>query len=380
MATRLGRQPGSGLLCKEPETDDLSLWRALLDATAESLLIVSTRGKILMTNKTGAQRLGKTPEQLPGMTLHKISPEVLPPSVLSHRVKMMEHVERTGEPIRFTDSRCGRFYDNHVHPLRDRSGEIHAVAIYAADITELVQGREAQGKYRHALVEAKYLALMGAVHRSLIQQLAQPLTSLALSIENALAKPGGSPSSQCAIPLPRDAVTEVRRAVMLLEKWRDRSRTAAGTDPLKTDVPRVAEETIEILEEMAWRGQVRIRLTDLSNLPPARISVVDLKVILYAMIECTMQPADGVGNRELEIKGVMAENQVGLELRAGYEVASQDRDRISPPFFGTQTCCQSMDLGLTIIQHLVSEAGGTVHVESNSGTGTIFLVRLPIAK
>jgi signal transduction histidine kinase len=54
------------------------------------------------------------------------------------------------------------------------------------------------------------------------------------------------------------------------------------------------------------------------------------------------------------------------------------REKIFSPFYTTRT--QGTGLGLSITRKIVEQAGGTIAVESESGKGTTFTVRIPVVE
>jgi signal transduction histidine kinase len=61
----------------------------------------------------------------------------------------------------------------------------------------------------------------------------------------------------------------------------------------------------------------------------------------------------------------------------GPGIKAEDRAKIFTPFFSTKGPGRGMGMGLTIVQRVVTSAGGTIRLRSQVGAGTEFQVRLP---
>ena len=67
----------------------------------------------------------------------------------------------------------------------------------------------------------------------------------------------------------------------------------------------------------------------------------------------------------------------------GHGIPDELRDRIFEPFFSTKTgkgAEGGLGLGLPTARQLVVTLGGTLDFESEIGKGTVFRVRLPLAR
>jgi len=122
--------------------------RALMDASTESALLLDRRGNILAANKTAAERLGSTVEQLVGTLLF----DHFAPDVAARRKGYLQAILTARRPMDFIDERAGRTYDNHVHPVFDAGGEVIRLAVFGKDITARLAAEEAlrasEAKYR----------------------------------------------------------------------------------------------------------------------------------------------------------------------------------------------------------------------------------------
>lgn len=106
--------------------------RALFHATSEALLLIDTKGKILVVNEALARSLGGTPTDLLGTNQY----DYFPTDVAESRKRHFDEVVRTGKAVHFTDTRAGRFFEVFGYPVFDDAGKVARIAIFAIDITE----------------------------------------------------------------------------------------------------------------------------------------------------------------------------------------------------------------------------------------------------
>ena len=106
--------------------------RALLDALTESAMLVDPQGIMLVINDTAARRLGRSVEELIGLSIT----EYLPPEIVASRKAQGEKVLQSGKRLRFQDERQGRVYDVSLSPVPGDKGRGRGLAIFARDITE----------------------------------------------------------------------------------------------------------------------------------------------------------------------------------------------------------------------------------------------------
>ena len=71
-------------------------------------------------------------EQAQGQIVYQYFPDELARSRKEH----IDGVFRTGKQIQFEDFREGHWFENHVYPIRNESGQVTRVVISAIDLTE----------------------------------------------------------------------------------------------------------------------------------------------------------------------------------------------------------------------------------------------------
>ncbi len=106
--------------------------RALLNASAETMLLVDRAGRILDLNTTASKRIAGEGADLIGKNVRELFSE----EVHDRRRAEGEVVHRTKKPVRFEDQRDGRILDNTFYPIFDAEGEVSHIAVYSKDVTE----------------------------------------------------------------------------------------------------------------------------------------------------------------------------------------------------------------------------------------------------
>ncbi|MFO8133487.1 MAG: PAS domain S-box protein [Thermoplasmatota archaeon] len=122
------------------------LAQTMLDATHDVALLADIDGTILAVNEAMAEAMGDDREAIVGSHMvDRIGREAY-----AYRTPKVREVQRTKQPVEFTDEREGRLFSHRFYPVFDEQGTVRQVAVFSRDITER---RQAEERYRR-LVEA----------------------------------------------------------------------------------------------------------------------------------------------------------------------------------------------------------------------------------
>ena len=105
---------------------------ALLDATDEAVMLLAPDATVLEINSFAARRFGKTPKEM----IRTNFLEHMSPELAKTRGARMRAAVDSGEIVRFQDQRGSTWFDNNLYPVKDESGAVESIAVYAKDVSE----------------------------------------------------------------------------------------------------------------------------------------------------------------------------------------------------------------------------------------------------
>lgn len=159
--------------------------QTMLDAIPEIAYLLDPNGWIVAGNQTLADSLKRPLDRLIGENIYSFFSEDLAAS----RKEKIQQVFATGRPIRYTDTRDGRFFDSMVHPIVDENNQVTLVAVMAFDVTKwkLAQDAITLGREQLQVLTRKVVRAQEEerhrISRELHDEAGQALTALAISLK-----------------------------------------------------------------------------------------------------------------------------------------------------------------------------------------------------
>ncbi|HET9954637.1 MAG TPA: ATP-binding protein [Polyangiaceae bacterium] len=251
----------------------------------------------------------------------------------------------------------------------------------AEELSLLVKTREQQAAEVAMLRSARAterLAGMGALAAGAAHELATPLTSALLFLQEAsdaarLEKP---PSE--LLPLISTALEGVERAAVLLDDLRifvrERPQTLEAV-PLDS----VIRGAVRLLQHEA-----RSRCKVIVQTKPAAVRANEARLgqVFVNLLKNAIQAIEP-GDPEHQLVSITTE-RVGDRVRVcirdtGRGMSDEVAARAFEPFFTTKPVNEGTGLGLPVSLATVRELGGELSLRSGSGVGTVVTVELPLA-
>jgi signal transduction histidine kinase len=187
-----------------------------------------------------------------------------------------------------------------------------------------------------------------------------------------------------------DDVSRVREAIgKLLSRSREGTqrvkqivadlRTFSRMDQAELQEADLNEEIDRTLSLMEPRAKCGIEVErDFGDLPRVRCHAGQLNQVFMNLL---INACDAVGDKgRIRVRTrALDETRVRLEFEdEGPGIPPELRDRVFEPFFTTKPVGQGTGLGLSLSHGIIERHGGRIWVESEPGSGTRFVIELPV--
>jgi two-component system, NtrC family, sensor kinase len=266
----------------------------------------------------------------------------------------------------------------NVATLRDEAKQPSAVLAVGQDITAL---RVLQNQVIHS----EKLATVGQIAAGVAHEINNPLTSIQACIEAVLHKAnlavqGHIPNQFEAVDVERlkriqDGAERIRRFSRDLVSYARPSRVEVE----RIDFNEVVEHALSFCEHVFAEAKARVDRDLASTVPPLRAVRDQLMQVVTNLVTNAAQSLGEKGG-VIRVRTFRAsEATVGLAVTDnGTGIREDHRASIFDPFFTTKPAGSGTGLGLSVVRNIVYAHGGQITFQSTFGSGTTFVVTLPV--
>ncbi len=347
-------------------------YRTILEEMEDSYFEVDLGGHLTFVNNSTCRSLGYSREELLGMSYKNFTAEDDIESVFG----VFNEVYRTGTPNKGFPWKTVRkdgaqgFAETSVSLLRDGKGDIIGFRGVGRDITM-------RKKIEEQLILTDRLASIGQLAGGIAHELNNPLTAIIGFSDLLLGR-------DFPVDVKEDLETidqEARRAVNIVKGLLAFAREQIGEKSL-VDINTLIQGALQLRSYEQRISNIEVNAQFSPALPQVMGNGTQLQQVFMDIIvnaEHAMLETNGRG------KITIVTEQVGDMVRTSI---TDDGPGISPnmmkqlftPFFTTRDVGKGTGLGLSICHGIVTEHGGKIYAESESGEGATFVVELPISK
>lgn len=252
----------------------------------------------------------------------------------------------------------------------DEMGEL------AAQFNRMTEQLEKKQELEDKLKEAEKSAVVGRLGSAIAHEIRNPLNYINLTLDHLRAKftPESNEKRENFDKLTAQLKAEVARINQQISDFLSYSRPP-NPNLQSTDVRKVIENSLLIVEAQAEDSNVKISLVEHENVPKILADAEYLRSLFNNLFINAVQAMESTGGN-LNVKISPDETHVKIEISdTGRGIPDENLEKIFEPYFSTKET--GTGLGLAIVQKIVDVHNGTIEVTSKLNEGTHFVVRLP---
>lgn len=174
-------------------------------------------------------------------------------------------------------------------------------------------------------------------------------------------------------------VRETKRCRDIVKGLLDFARPVSSKKTV-ADINETINQALTIVENQLSINNIRVIKNLTKSMPPIRI---DKNQMEQVFINLLVNAADAIGSDGGEIRlktdSVIVDEKSWCEIQiedTGCGITGEQLSNIFEPFFTTKGA-RGTGLGLAVVWGIIDEHGGRIHVSSEPGVGTEFVIHLP---
>ncbi len=240
---------------------------------------------------------------------------------------------------------------------------------------EMIAELEKSKELEEQLQLAEKSAVIGRLGSAIAHEIRNPLNYINLTLDHLRTKyaPENAKDNAEFEKLTSQLKAEVARINQQITDFLNYSRPAT-IDPQPTDIRKVIDDSLRIVENQAADSGIKISVIEHENVPKINADPEFLRSVFNNLFINAIQAMETNGG-QLKVKIDADTEFATIEIGdTGSGIPTENFENIFEPYFSTKET--GTGLGLAIVKKVVEMHYGTVAVESNK-KGTTFTIKLP---
>ena len=270
------------------------------------------------------------------------------------------------------------YLDITATPIEDLLSDNSRALVFIRDVTEK-RLQELQ------LVQAEKLSSIGILAAGVAHEINNPLTSVAGYAE-ALLRRFRDESTLSSDPRLEDfsrylqvIIRESYRCKGIIDSLLSFSRKSDGSF-CSVDLNGILQEVLELVRHKSRYEKIEVRTNLQDDLPAVNGDPSGLRQVFMNLLLNAHQAIKDSGCVDITTAWTDTSTITVSIHDTGCGISRENLDQIWDPFFSTKEVGSGLGLGLAITYNIIKRHGGDIVVESTSGQGTTFTVRIPLCQ
>jgi signal transduction histidine kinase len=253
--------------------------------------------------------------------------------------------------------------------------EQHLIVGVARELNSIIERKYAEEEklqLREQVRHANRMVTIGQLAAGVAHELNEPLGNILGFAQLAISSPNLNDQTRRDIEKIEKASLYAREIIRKLMFF------SRQTPSRKIDVSlqAVVEDALSLLESRCDTAGIELVRNLAPELPLIHGDPAQLQQVLVNLAVNAIQSMPNGGTLTITTRQEQ-DTQCLVVEDSGSGIAPDDIKNLFLPFFTTKEVGEGTGLGLSVVHGIVSSHGGSVHVESQLGSGTRFEVRLP---
>ncbi len=342
-------------------------YRGLLEAVPGAVILYDSSLQVLEWNASAERMYGYTRAEIVGKTLP------LPPAAKAGELReFMQSVER-GDPVLDRETvrqpKHGEPFEVQLSllPFRESTGPTYFLEV-TSDIRERV-------RWRQRMLEIEKLASMGKMAAGTAHHLNSPLAALLIRVQMMRQRIVDGQIAEDAARI-ESGLNFCKHFVQRLLEFTRSTPVRKETQDVASLVESVGSFFLPAIRSKGVSLSLEVDEGRGQSICADRNLMETLLLILLSNALDAVAPG---GEIHLFCRRISPECVRFAVRDNGCGIGAAHRERVFEPFFTTKEPGKGTGLGLAIARNVVLEHGGSIHLETEPGSGTTVYVDLPAA-
>lgn len=262
--------------------------------------------------------------------------------------------------------------------FREFSRSVAKCIYNALSVQELKIANDELQDIQSQLIQSTKIKAIEQLATGIAHEIHNPLTIISGKAQVLLLKKDRSALDQQVEEVLKTIVKQTKRAADITRKLLMFSQgSGAPKESLKLE--QILEDTIALISYQTSLDGIEVTKAIGCGIPQFYANVHELREVFLNLILNAVQSIGSQGRIHVEMSYQASDEIISIQISDTGPGIDQDHiDKLFNPFFTTRH--DAVGLGLFVTKQIVHRYGGSIRVESQKGSGSLFTVRFPYSE
>ncbi len=346
-----------------------NILRALFDSIPMSMYIVDKKFHLIAVNMNRANRINAAPSELVGRRCYEAlyhNTDICPDCKVIDSLFGGKNTTRSKRQWLEDDQPSE--WEINTFPIYDDANLVTQAIVLEQDVTE-------KRRLEASLAQSEKLAAVGQLAAGLAHEINNPLTAIIANTQLLQRELHGDDDMIEMVDLIARAG---QRAAQVVRNLLDMARKDEYIfEP--TNLDQTLKKAFALVQHELVARTIQLSYEPGEGVPTILASKDHLQGVWVNLLTNAIDSFDESDHREIRVITSHQNNEIRvIFMDTGKGIPAEKLNRIFEPFYTTKAPGYGTGLGLSLCHRIIKQHGGTIHVDSEVGVGTIFTIALPI--